>query len=362
MNRRLGKRGSIEERVRREWDTHPGTVLRLLSATYAAGASLRNLLYDSGILARRRVPVPVVSVGGLTVGGSGKTPISADVAARLTRLGVRTAIVTHGFADEMGVHRRLAPEAAVYGGRDRRRQAARAADDGAQIVILDSGFQHRRLHRDLDIVTVDEPVLRTHPRHLPAGPFREGVASLARADLVVIVRREAGEPTGARGGRPGGAEGTWPVLREMSELPGAPPFVSARIRPDPLMPANETARRIRQPRPSVAVAGIMWPDVFFAQVRESAPDVQRNVRLPDHARIDAALGARLRGIAGDAGIVCTLKDEWKLVRVLKESVPIWYLSEEVVWEESAAIPAAVQAALALLDGVHDDPNHSPPHD
>ena len=361
MSQGAGTRGSLEEGLRKAWNTRPGGMLRLMSSSYAAGAGLRNLLYDSGILARRRAPVPVVSVGGLTVGGSGKTPIAADVAARLCGLGVRTAIVTHGFADEMEVHRRLAPGAGVFGGRDRWRQAARAADDGAQIVILDSGFQHRRLHRDLDIVAIDEPVIRTRPWHLPAGPFREGISSLARADLVVVVRRAA-DPGGALEERPGPVEGVWPVLRELAELPDAPPFVSARIRPGPLVPANESARRVRQPQPSVAVAGVMWPDVFFAQARHAAPDLQQTVRLPDHARIDAALGRRLAAMAGEAGIACTLKDERKLLRVLGESVPIWYLPEEVVWEDSVAPPTAVRAALALLDGVHGDPSHAPPHD
>ncbi len=359
MSQGHGTRGSLEEGVRKAWDTSPGGVLRLMAASYAAGAGLRNLLYDSGILARRRAPVPVISVGGLTVGGSGKTPIAADVAARLTRLGVRTAIVTHGFADEMEVHRRLCPEASVYGGRDRRRQAARAAGDGAQIVILDSGFQHCRLHRDLDIVAIDEPVIRTRLWHLPAGPFREGVPSLARADLVVVVRRSPADPGGAPDGRRSLVTGAWPALRELADLPGAPPFVSVRIRPGPLVPANESARGVQQPRPAVAAAGVMWPDIFFAQVEGVAPGLRETVRLPDHARIDGALGDRLGAMAGEAGIACTLKDERKLVRVLKERVPIWYLSEEVVWEESASTPMPVRAALALLDGTHHDSNPGP---
>jgi tetraacyldisaccharide 4'-kinase len=348
-----GARGRVEEGIRKAWNTRPGGFLSLLSASWAAGAAGRNLLYDSGILARRRAPIPVVSVGGLTVGGSGKTPIVADLAIRLSRLGVRTAIVTHGFQDEIEVHRRLCPEAGVYGGRDRRRQAIRAAADGAQIALLDSGFQHRRLHRDLDIVALDEPVIRTRPRHLPAGPFREGLPSLARADLVVVVTRSPVDHGGAPEGGLGLVERAWPALRELADLPGAPPFVSARIRPGPLVPANESARGISQPEPAVAVAGIMWPDVFFTQAKHVAPSVRDTVRLSDHSRIDDRLGVRLGTMAGEAGIACTLKDERKLVRVLRESVPIWYLSEEVFWEGDVSPPTAVRAALGLLDGAYD---------
>jgi tetraacyldisaccharide 4'-kinase len=320
---------------------------------------VRNLLYDAGLLAHQRARVPIVSVGGLTVGGSGKTPITADIAARLSRAGVRTAIVTHGFDDEMEVHRRLCPEAGVYGGRDRQRQVARAADDGAQIVVLDSGFQHRRLHRDFDIVAIDEPVIRTRPWPLPAGPFREGFPSLARANLVVIVRRSPADPEVAPVNGPGPAEASRPVLGALADLPGAPPFVSAWIRPGPLVPANEAARRVERPNPGVAVAGIMWPDVFFGQVRQLASDLQETVRLPDHGRIDAALGKELGARAGASGIACTLKDEQKLVRALGDSVPIWYLSEQVVWEDSASTPTAVLAALALLDADRHDSSESP---
>ena len=82
----------IEARVRRAWNGRPGGLLRIASAAYGAVAGARNLMYDSGMFACRNSPVPVVSVGGLTAGGSGKTPIAADLAHRLGSVGVRTAI------------------------------------------------------------------------------------------------------------------------------------------------------------------------------------------------------------------------------------------------------------------------------
>lgn len=349
MKSGLGLDERVEARIRGTWNGRPGGVLRLSAAAYGAVTGARNLLYDSGVLASRRAPIPVVSVGGLTVGGSGKTPITADLAARLGDAGVRTAILTHGFEDEMDVHRRLAPGALVYGGRDRASLARTAAGEGVQLALLDSGFQHRKLHRDLDIVTVDETSAGSSLAHLPAGPFREGLAAVARADLVVVVSRSpAGEGSAGQEHRELVARGR-SRLRELEEAAGAPPFLSARILPGPLVAANEPARASDEPRPSVAVAGIMWPEIFFAQVRPLAAPEHETVRLRDHARIDDALGDRLRARARDAGVVCTMKDSMKLVRVLGDSVPVWYLSEGVFWDEPGTSPTAVRAALALLD-------------
>ncbi|MDP2481704.1 MAG: tetraacyldisaccharide 4'-kinase [Candidatus Palauibacterales bacterium] len=340
----------LEAHVRNAWVAGPGRSLRLGAAGYATVAGVRNLLYDSGVLASRRAPVPVVSVGGLTIGGSGKTPVTADLAARLSRAGVDTAIVTHGFADEMDVHRRLAPGVRVLGGSDRLRCSRAAAAAGARLVILDSGFQNRRMHRDLDIVTLDAMAQGDRLRFLPAGPYREGLTSLRRAHLVVAVRRDdaqaAREPEAGR-------SRVRPVIRWLSELaawPGGPPIVSAWIRPGPLVPVNQAAGAVAEARATVAAAAIMWPEAFFAQARRACPTVEHTVALPDHARFDRRTVRRLRALAGGFGIVCTLKDAGKLAASLPDDVPLWYLSEHVAWQEDGPEPLPVRAAMALLTG------------
>lgn len=352
----------IENRLRKAWADGPGRTLRLLAAAYGSIAGARNLMYDSGILASRRSPIPVVSVGGLTVGGSGKTPIAADLAARLCAAGVRTAILTHGFRDEMDVHATLVPDALVYGGRDRVRLAHRAAGDGARIAVLDSGFQHRRLHRDLDIVCLDEKSIGGSLAPLPAGPFREGLTALARADLVIVVRREAAGEDGPRGGEPDSVGEVRDRVSAALEARATPPVVSVRIRPGPLVEANEPARTSDPPRPVLAVAGIMWPEEFFAEVRRRVPTVCETVSLGDHARITRALADRLRDLSGNSGLVCTLKDSLKLVRALGDASPIWYLSEEVTWERSGPGPVAVRAALDLLDPSTREPREGTGHE
>ncbi len=338
----------VETHARTAWAESPGETLRLAAAGFAAAAGVRNLLYDAGVLASRQAPVPVVSVGGLTVGGSGKTPITADLASRLSGAGIPTAIVTHGFADEMDVHRMLSPESRVYGGSDRLRLASRAADDGAHIVILDSGFQHRRLHRDLDILTLDEAALGRRLAHLPAGPYREGLESLIRADLVVTVLRDVpdwGDPPDSN--EPASARRR-SLVDGLAHAPGAPPFLAVRIRPDRVVAANEAALGVPDPAPVLAVAGIMWPEVFFAQARIASRSVRETVALPDHARFEDSVADSLRNRAGNSGIVCTLKDAKKLVRAMRDDTPVWYLSEKVEWEQPETTPIPVQAALALL--------------
>jgi tetraacyldisaccharide-1-P 4'-kinase len=98
----------------------------------------------------------------------------------------------------------------------------------------------------------------------------------------------------------------------------------------------------------------MWPEVFFDQVKLLTSGVRETVGLRDHARLGSSLAGALENLAGDRGIVCTLKDVMKLLRVLEDRIPIWYLSEEVIWEEPGTTPIAVRAALALLSA--DEPD------
>jgi len=135
----------------------------------------------------------VVSVGNLAVGGTGKTPVVAWIASRLARAGAPTGVLTGTRGrDEALLHERWNPGVPVFVGGDRARAAAEARDAGVRVAVLDDGFQHFRLGRDLDVVllSADDPF----PGHvLPRGPYREPASALARAHVVVITRRRASE-------------------------------------------------------------------------------------------------------------------------------------------------------------------------
>ncbi|HUQ72497.1 MAG TPA: tetraacyldisaccharide 4'-kinase [Planctomycetaceae bacterium] len=165
---------------------------------YATAIALRNAAFDHGWRRIHRVDAPVISVGNLTTGGTGKTPVVAWLANELTRHGHRPAIVSRGYRsldglenDEARVLARLCPAAIRIQNRDRVAGATTAIQQhGCDAIILDDGFQHRRLHRDLDVVLIDALQPWGYGRLLPRGLLREPVTALRRADVVVITRAD----------------------------------------------------------------------------------------------------------------------------------------------------------------------------
>jgi len=133
----------------------------------------RDILYDAGWLPARQTAIPAVSIGNLTVGGTGKTPMAAWIARGLSARGARPAIVLRGYGDdEPLVHRTLNPDVPVLVGADRVAAIAEAARVGADIAVLDDAFQHRRAHRVADLVLVSADRWTPEARLLPAGPWR----------------------------------------------------------------------------------------------------------------------------------------------------------------------------------------------
>ncbi len=330
------RRGVLERRVRRAWGD-PGSTFRALAALYGTAADLRNLLWDAGVFRPHRAPVPVVSVGGLSTGGSGKTPIAAALARHIADAGVRVAVLTAGQEDELRLHAALNPDLPVFGGRWRIPLAEAAVQDGAGVLLLDSGFQHRRLHRDLEIVACNVDQAGNRQR-LPAGPYRERFATLRRADVVILVRRAA---TRAR------------ALALAEEVAGVAPrarTVEAWLQPGALRAGNAGARRIDDPLPTAAVAGVMWPEAFFRWL--DLIDVQPKFRftLPDHARYDDRTVRDIAAAAGERGLVCTRKDAVRLVDLIPDEVPVWWLEEELVWGAGAPrLLAGLRRVVGLAD-------------
>lgn len=182
-------------------DQSPGRALlrgglSVLSIGYRAGVASRNIAFNIGLKRIHRVSIPVVSVGNITTGGTGKTPFVAHLANWFTERGVPTAILSRGYRaldgeanDEKLVLDRLCPNVPHLQNPDRVTSALRAIDDhGAGVLVLDDGFQHRRLGRDLDIVLIDALNPWGYGRLLPRGLLREPVSSLKRADLVAVTR------------------------------------------------------------------------------------------------------------------------------------------------------------------------------
>jgi tetraacyldisaccharide 4'-kinase len=176
--------------------------LRVVSWGYAAAIALRNFLYSKKWLKTHRANAVVISIGNVTAGGTGKTPLVIWMYRFLQNKNVPCAILTRGYKatqdprpktqdqiDEPGILTESCPQAKVIVNPDRVEAAAEAVNKfGAKVLIMDDGFQHRRLARDLDIVTIDATLPFGYGKMLPAGLLREPVTSLKRADVAVLTR------------------------------------------------------------------------------------------------------------------------------------------------------------------------------
>jgi tetraacyldisaccharide 4'-kinase len=171
-------------------------ILRLASFWYWLAVVTRLGLYRAGLRARGTVKAPVICVGNLTTGGTGKTPAVAWVVGALLGFGLKPAIVSRGYKsdtsgnDEMKVLEELCPGVPHIQNPDRLMGATRAVNDGAQVIVLDDGFSHLRLHRDLDILLFDALNPFGYGRMLPRGLMREPLRSVRRAKFAIFSRAD----------------------------------------------------------------------------------------------------------------------------------------------------------------------------
>ncbi|MCG8467495.1 MAG: tetraacyldisaccharide 4'-kinase [Gemmatimonadetes bacterium] len=335
-------RSRIERRVRAAWiRDRPPVGLRAGAVAFGAARGVRNAAFDVGALTRHAASIPVVSVGGVTVGGSAKTPVTSAIARALVDRGHDVAIVTRGYLDELTLHARWVPGASVWGGRDRLRVVERAAAEGATCAVLDDGFQHRRLRRDLDVVLLDRDALeRTNGALLPAGPFREPWREAARrADAVLVTGRMPWSNE---------IEAFDDELRAtLVEIGVRVPVASLTVAAGEPAPANRAARAASsRPRPRLALTGIMKPNLFFRAARARCPSVLETLALPDHGSLDPRLRAGVIRTAGEHGVVMTQKDVARLAPALR-SIPVWVLGERLVWHSDET---DVWQLLPSLDG------------
>ena len=312
-----------------------GLALVPLEMAFAAGVAVRNRRYDAGRLPIRAAEVPVVSVGNLAVGGSGKTPMAGWLAAWFLRRGVTPGIVTNGYgADEVLLHRQWNPEAPVAADGHRARAAAAVVEQGAEVVILDDGFQHRAFARDLDLVLV----AAEHPtpvRLLPRGPYREPEGALARAGGVIVTRRTASFRAARRRARAlEAACGLRPAvvslkLSHWSDLTGAPasaPTGSALV-----------------------LSGIARPWEFHGLLQRETPDMElESMIFSDHHRYSAVDIAAIARRARGRPVVTTAKDAVKLQQLSEHGVDARVLNLMVVVERGRRW---LEGVLGRLPGI-----------
>jgi tetraacyldisaccharide 4'-kinase len=320
--------------------------LSIASAGYGAAVALRNGAYDRGWLEVQRAGVPVVSVGNLTVGGTGKTPMVEWVARWYRRKGRRVAILSrgyrqvHGLNDEGRVLEENLPDVPHLQDRDRVRSSRIAVEElEAELLVLDDGFQHRRLARDLDLVLIDalEPFGLGHL--LPRGLLREPTASLRRADVAILSRADLVSP-GDRAA----------IRAEAERRDGPSRWVEARHAPLSLVDSEGAAFSLDElaGRPVAAFCGIGNPEGFRRTLGPLCGSLLELRVFPDHHDYVAedvdSLAAWALGLGADL-VLTTQKDFVKLRCARLGPARLWALK---IGLEIVAGGDVMEDALARL--------------
>jgi len=324
------------------------TILLPLSWLYGLAAAARNGAFDRGLLPRRRAAVPVIAVGNLTAGGTGKTPLVEFIMGRLAARGLSVAVVSRGYGrlsrgvvvvsrrgeiradaltggDEPVQIARKFPSASVVVGEWRTEAASRAVGEcGAEVIVLDDAFQHRYIERDLDILVIDAGTDFLRENLLPAGIRREWFSGLKRAGLIGFSRADAaGDPPWA------GMLARWSAARifaydiritGFAAMPGGEPCVSGSLRGKNVL----------------AFSGTGSHRGFVASLRAEGLNVIAERQFRDHHRYSAEdLDALLDAAAGTEACVTTEKDMVRLVadpRLLERAggkVPFLYATAAI---------------------------------
>jgi tetraacyldisaccharide 4'-kinase len=321
-------RDLVSGRRRGFWAAASRTLLRGAGFGYAAGMRWRNYRYDTGRLPIERVDVPVLSVGNMTLGGTGKTPMVEWLARWYRARGVRVVLVSRGYGAEQGaandealeLEQRL-PDVPHVQNADRVAAAKMAIEEfESQLVILDDGFQHRRLGRDLDIVLIDALEPFGFEYVFPGGTLREPLRGLARAQVIVLSRADAI-----------GAEARSAIEKRIRRYAPAADWIEVTHPPRHLVNAmgQHAPLSTIAGRRVAAFCGIGNPAGFRHTLTFAGGEVAALREFPDHhgyTRADVDDLSQWVGLLDVEAIVCTGKDLVKLRLETLGGVPLWALA------------------------------------
>jgi len=324
----------IEKRYERMNQNFYYALGRPLSPLYSFAMRVREQFYLNGVLASAALEVPVISIGNLTLGGAGKTPMVQHFARLLQRGGFRPAIISRGYGgatkerinivsdggrplldasyvgDEPRMLAETLPGVPVLTGIVRRLPAAKAVEMGADVLLLDDGFQHLAVRRDLDLVLFNADMLAGNSRVFPGGDLREPVRSLYRSHAFVL--------TGADESNIARASSFRNLLQD--KFPGRPVFFSGS-RTTGLVRQVKDGRRLSAQqdelsgRRCLAFCGIARPESFQKTLKQLAVEPAAFKALPDHHAYKEQAVRQLVRAAEQAQADCLLCTEKDLVKL-----------------------------------------------
>ena len=309
---------------------------------YGAAARLRAHFYRVGVLQQRRLDAIVISVGNLTVGGTGKTPLVLWLAQALEARGKPTAILMRGYrgtgdsSDEVALLRRHLSEGYAIGvGADRYARGQALAARGFEWFLLDDGFQHLRLARDVDIVLVDATDPFGGGFVLPAGRLREPPSALGRADLVVITRAERAPALEMLIRRHTSAA----IFYARTELEEIRPGTHSRVA---WGPADWLGKQ------AFAFCAIGNSRAFFEDLRTWRIELAGCRAYPDHHRYSARDAMKIERQALEARaeiLIATEKDAYNLGALMFQHLPLYHCQVTMRVREPENFWQAIEAIL-----------------
>ncbi len=312
------RRGDGHRMVRWLWTSRGAgaRVARLVllpaSLIWYTAMTTRRWGYRRGWFATRPLPLPSVAIGNISVGGSGKTPLAAWVAAHFASRGIRPAVLLRGVGDDEAlVHREQVPAAIVVANPDRYAGAVRAVADGAEVLVLDDAFQRLDVERDLNICLVSAESSQAVRWPLPAGPWREGFSACDRADVLVVTRKRADAATARHLASELRRTTSRPVAIAHLELAILRGLVSGREHPV----SSLAGKRV------VAASAIADPDAFVAQIKRTGAQVQVATWKDHHVFRDEDIAWLAHAARRTDSVVVTAKDAVKLRDRWPASVP-----------------------------------------
>ncbi|KLN62332.1 hypothetical protein WH96_02125 [Kiloniella spongiae] len=309
------------------------TLLLPLSGFYYLGSILRQKLTSP-----TRVDVPVICIGNLTAGGSGKTPITLSLASSLQKMGKNPHIVSRGYGGEQEGPLRVSPSlhsardvgdeplmmalansqsTPVWISKNRVNGAKAAIKDGADIILLDDGFQNPTLQKDVSILVVDNKIGFSNERLIPSGPLRESIHNgLKRADAVFVIK----QPDEA-------------INPELAAI-----FATKAVTSVTIKPADETNQSELKSKKIFAFAGIGYPHKFYNTLENLSAQICGSKDFPDHYQYTEDDLEKVLYMAQKAeadAIFTTEKDFVKIPEAYKDKIS--YLPIHAVWDNSEFI-------------------------